>query len=478
MSLTGKTVNATSWAVFGAFAHQFINVARLAIFAHILAPSDFGVYAMVLVFYVFLEKLGDAGTSAALVQRRELNNTVRDTVFFFNIAFGFGFTCLFFFLANVIADINDTPALISLIQTLSPIFLISSLGYVQSAMLRRHLKFKKATQINLFANFIASIVSLIAAAYGAGVYSLVVQMLVHSLLQVIFLWVSSNWRPNYSFNTNDVSDIFSFTAGLTGYNVISYVANNLDKFFIGKFMGPTLLGHYYIAYRIIIMTTTQLLSAFRAVLFSSFSSLDDEEKYRNSAIRVLLLLSTFFAPAIASICALADVLVDVLVGSQWGDASLVLMIFSSAAYMQALFTFSSVICLSKARSDILFWFGVLQVVLLVVGISFLHSWGIIGVSIAFTISVILTTIPFTKKTFQLIGVEGKTVLTKVSGSIFTAIGIGFFIYACKLVAREFISVPSYVELFILTGMAILVSLVFISKEARTDMKKLLHSRKN
>ena len=96
MSLTNKTITSTAWSTGGLFVGQGLNLLRLAVLARLLTPEDFGVYAMVMVFYMFLTNAGDLGSSAVIVQRRELTRSLLGTVFWLNVGFGalLGLVCV------------------------------------------------------------------------------------------------------------------------------------------------------------------------------------------------------------------------------------------------------------------------------------------------------------------------------------------------------------------------------------------------
>ena len=72
MSLRRKAVSGVKWTFASQISRQVIQFVSTAILARLLAPSDYGLLAMALVVVGIIELFRDLGTSAALIQRRDL----------------------------------------------------------------------------------------------------------------------------------------------------------------------------------------------------------------------------------------------------------------------------------------------------------------------------------------------------------------------------------------------------------------------
>ena len=87
-NLTAKTVQGIGWAGVSQAIRLILHLGIIAVIARLLTPKDFGLVAMVVVFTNFIMIFRNFGLSAALIQRRELNEEHLSSCFWMNIFVG------------------------------------------------------------------------------------------------------------------------------------------------------------------------------------------------------------------------------------------------------------------------------------------------------------------------------------------------------------------------------------------------------
>lgn len=105
-------------------------------------------------------------------------------------------------------------------------------------MLTKNMEFYSLMIRDIVSVFLSGLVAIYLAFKGWGVWSLVVQILVSTVLNNIFLWNQSSWRPKFYFSISALKDFLAFSVNLTAYQVINYFARNMDQVLIGKFLDP------------------------------------------------------------------------------------------------------------------------------------------------------------------------------------------------------------------------------------------------
>ena len=88
MSLRRKAVSGVKWTFASQISRQVIQFVSTAILARLLAPSDYGLLAMALVVVGIIELFRDLGTSAALIQRKEISSDCLSSLFWLNAFVG------------------------------------------------------------------------------------------------------------------------------------------------------------------------------------------------------------------------------------------------------------------------------------------------------------------------------------------------------------------------------------------------------
>ncbi|HDZ0419834.1 TPA: oligosaccharide flippase family protein, partial [Klebsiella quasipneumoniae] len=247
-------ISNAKWNAFSQFFKIGIQVVNLIYLAKIIPPAEYGIMAMAVVVINFGILLRDLGTSAAIIQRKELNDGMINSIFWLNVILGLGLAIVISVSAPLISSIYQQPQLIKVLMLLSITFPLSSSAATHLALMERESKFKVISMIEVSSSVISVIVAVVLANLGFGVYSLVCQAIVLNFLSAIQFWKASKWRPSIRnfIVFSDVREIFGFSANLSLFNLINYFSRNADSFIIGKFMSAAILGSYNLAYRIML----------------------------------------------------------------------------------------------------------------------------------------------------------------------------------------------------------------------------------
>ncbi|HBB2803082.1 TPA: oligosaccharide flippase family protein, partial [Escherichia coli] len=199
---------------------QLINVVYLA---KIIPPAEYGIMAMAMVVINLGTLLRDLGTSAAIIQRKELTPNLVNTVFWLNVIMGVGLCIIVLGSSSFIASLYHQDKLFYVLVILSVVFPLSSCAAAHLALLERESQFKKISIIEVSSSTVSVIVAIVLANLGFGVYSLVFQAIVLNLMSAIQFWVASSWRPSFKtiINGDELKKIFSFSANLSLFNFIN-----------------------------------------------------------------------------------------------------------------------------------------------------------------------------------------------------------------------------------------------------------------
>src|SRR3989338_6578050 len=81
MTFKKKFISSIKWTFTSQLGLQLIQLISLAILARLLSPKDFGLVSMVTVIINFLAFFKDLGTSSAIIQQRELSDTLLSSIF-------------------------------------------------------------------------------------------------------------------------------------------------------------------------------------------------------------------------------------------------------------------------------------------------------------------------------------------------------------------------------------------------------------
>ncbi len=88
MDVASETKAGLAWTGAGKTVVQLIGFGVALALARLLTPADFGLVGMVVVVSGFLAVFSEIGLSAALIQREQIEERHRSSVFWANLALG------------------------------------------------------------------------------------------------------------------------------------------------------------------------------------------------------------------------------------------------------------------------------------------------------------------------------------------------------------------------------------------------------
>ncbi len=414
MSLKAKVLTGTKWVAFANVFKQVLQVLSLVVFARLLSPDDFGLFALLMIFVSFLAMFTDMGTASALIHIDQPSQKLLSSVFFFNIFLGFFLAVLLVLSASSIALFFANPPLEFLLQLISINFIIISFGVVQKARYEKALEFRELAMIETLAIFIGISTGIICAINGLGVYSLLAQTLVTSLLSVLALWIVAKWRPSLHFSFEDIKRIWGYTANLSTFNFVNYFSRNADNFLIGKFLNSSALGVYSLAYSIMLYPLQNISRVLLRILFPAFSTIqNDNEKFKRVYLKTIFFIALVSFPIMAGLVATADLLVAVLFGDKWLGLAQILMILAPVGIIQSIGTTNGSIFMAKGNTRLLLRVGIFSTVVTIAFFVGGLFWGVEGVAFSYLLSNMVLFYPVFRISWGQIGLsvsEGLVVL--------------------------------------------------------------------
>ena len=137
---------------------------------------------MIVVFIAIAGLFVDSGYSSALIQRKEVTEEDKTSVFLFNISAGLAMAAVMCGAAPAIARFYKQPILTGLTRLMALNLLIQACGSVQFALLSRQLDFKTQWKVGMAATAVSGAVAVVLAWRGYGVWSLAIQANISALI--------------------------------------------------------------------------------------------------------------------------------------------------------------------------------------------------------------------------------------------------------------------------------------------------------
>jgi O-antigen/teichoic acid export membrane protein len=385
--IRARVLTGLAWKVFSQTIRQGSRIVVAIILARLLAPHDYGLAAMVLVFSTLGFIFSDLALGAALVQRQKLSDADRSTMFWTSAAAGTGCMLVGIALSGPIATFYGEPAVRTLFAALSVGFLITSLGTTQRAVLERELDFRSLELRQIAATLVGAAIGIGIAIGGGGAWAIVAQQLAMAVVSTVLLWIACPWRPRFAYSVASLRDLGGFSGNVFATRLLFYTSRNLEKLLIGRFLGPVSLGAYAIAYNLMLVPLERVAAPIQEVLFPAFSRMqDDVRRVGMLWLRANRFVAAVTLPVMLGLIVVAPDFVVVVLGSKWEAATTVIQILAWVGLLQSLVRLNSSVLQARDRTDILLRWSLLitaaNAVAFVVGLQ----WGIVGVAAAYALT--------------------------------------------------------------------------------------------
>jgi O-antigen/teichoic acid export membrane protein len=361
-----------------------VQLLSLLILSRLLSPSDFGLVAMALTITNFAMLVRDLGTGAAIVQSALLDPKTTLTAHWSNCLIGMGLGLLLLLLSVPASIFFQTPAVQPILQLLALSFPILGASTIHQALLERSSRFALLARIEISAVISGFIVAVVAAFFGMGAYSLVLQTLTTVTISAVQLWIASDLKSQWFWGREQALALWKFSGHLLGFNVVNYFARNADSAIIGRVLGPTALGPYAVAYRLMLFPLQNLtFVAARALLPVMSRSQDEVSEVGSMYLRTLSVIAFFTAPLMAGLFVLREPFVGVVLGDAWQVVAVLTAWLAPVGFIQSLGSVGGTVLTAVGRTDALFKLGIFGTTIAVIAFVVGVRWGVVGVAAAY-----------------------------------------------------------------------------------------------
>ena len=371
-----------------------LQLGSIAILARLLQPSDFGLIAMVTVFTGLALQFMEGGLSMATIQRDQVTHAQVSNLFWVNGALGAVLCLMGILLSPLVAIIYDEPRLTMVMAAMSLTFMIGGFSVQHDALLRRQMRFKAISLIDIV-SMTAGIIAGITAAYkDLGYWALVIGPVATYATKTIMYWLCTGWVPSIMSRGSGVRPLLGFGANLTGANFIGYLATNVTPFAVGYIGGAQVLGFYNRANTLTAIPSSQLLPPVMTVMQSALTRVKDEpERLRSAALSLMTKIAMVTMLVTIIMFVTADWLVTLFLGDGWSEAVDIFRILAVSTIVTPITTFTAIIMIATGEVRALMRWKAVTLAILTLAIVVGSFWGVLGIVLAHCISGVFVRMP-------------------------------------------------------------------------------------
>lgn len=378
-----KAITATRWSLLATIGGTIIQLCYGVVIARLLAPEDFGLIALSMVTIALSKGLVDSGFYQALIQSRLVSLNQYSAVLKINVAIGL-FLCI---LTNTFSSWGATffghPELSTILKCLSSIIIFESLTVVQRASLSRNFKFKEIANIELFAGIVSSIIAVLLALLGIGVYSLVIKLVLQACLVTTLFWLYAPIKINLRARLSTIKKLGQFGTKIFIADQLEIVANQVTTAMIGKQYNPASLGYFTKGRQYQQLLGQTLIIGVNKVVYPVFSKVQgDDIKLKQGYNNVNKVAYFLTFPLMLFGILQGDSIIILLLGENWIDSAQFFKIFCFGGLAYPATVFNLNVIKVKGKGKLYLHLSLLTKGLILPFVFCGLSFGITGAAIA------------------------------------------------------------------------------------------------
>ena len=379
-----QILSGLGWSAAATVVTAACQFVFMAVLARLLDPAAFGLMAMGIIALRFASFFSQMGFAQAIIQRPQV--TPEDTTAALLMALGIGAALYggMLLAAPLFAAGFRAPELSLLISVLGLSLVLSALGGLPIALLRRQARFKRVSGIEVFSFVLGyGAVGIACAVRGMGVWSLVAATLSQQTVLIVLGFLAVQYPLTWPVPGAAFSRLWAYGSRHSLIGFLEFLSANVESLFIGRYLGKVELGFFNRAITLVNMPVELGVGAVNKVLFPALSGMQADRSRLADGFQMLLLSIGVFSTAMAcGIAAAAPDVVALLLGAKWLDIVPIVAIIAFAVPPMFMFvacgvTLDSLAALNpKLRLQSLVLLFKIAVVLL------LARWGLAGIACA------------------------------------------------------------------------------------------------
>ena len=347
---TRRVATGAGWLYAYRWLERLLDFLAIVVLARLLAPGDFGLVAIAASFVTIVDGLSAFDVDKALIRSRDDDRAIYDTAWTLSAMRGLLAALCMWIIAPWVADARMAAVL--RVLALGPI--LNGLKNPRFVTFERDLVYSRLAVLTIGAKVVSVGAMLVLAVAHRSYWALVIGQLAYAFIGTMLSYLLRPYRPGISLAR--CSTLVGFSGWLTLTSVVTVLSMETDKLIVGWLVGVTDAGLYFMAQRVGVLPTQELLSPLQRILFPAFSELaGDTPRLRRAVCESINVLGSLSLPAGFGFALIAADFVSLALGRQWSPIVPLLVVLVPYLGLRSTLSMALPCVLALGRTRLLFW---------------------------------------------------------------------------------------------------------------------------
>ncbi len=306
------------WKFLERVGVQGVQFILQIILARILSPEHYGMLSIMIIFVNLANVFIQNGFNTALIQNKDVKEEDYSSVLWVTLGVSVVLYGVIFATAPIIGEFYNMAGIVKPLRVLAIMLFPGALNSVQLARISRTLDFKKVFYSNFAAIVIAGVTGIVIAYAGGGIWALVAQSLISTIVACIIMFFTAKLRIYFKCNFSRVKVLFAFGWKLLVSGLLETLYQDLSSLIVGKKYNSSTLAYYDRGKKFPQTIMMVVNSTVQSVMLPAMSSeQDDKSKVKQLTRASISVLSFIVFPVMAGLAAVAEPLITILLTEKW-----------------------------------------------------------------------------------------------------------------------------------------------------------------
>jgi lipopolysaccharide exporter len=308
-----------AWMIALRWITRLLTFVAVIVLARLLAPEDFGVFAIGLIVLGLTELIGEGGIEFALIRKSEMTDDHLDSAWSLQIILGFVTGALVLVAAPFVAALFNEPRAELVLQILALRSILIGFSNIGIVYFLKDFDFHKEFVFDVARGLTESLVTISLAFLLRDFMALVLGSLFGAGLTVVMSYLAHPYRPKFSLAK--AAEIWSFSGWIVIANLAEEAANIIGKIVVGIVAVTSTLGIYHMAANIgNTMFESTIFPLWRG-LFPSYARIANKPRLLAKVFLVVFSWVSLVSCIVGfGLAAVSNELILALLGDKWADA--------------------------------------------------------------------------------------------------------------------------------------------------------------
>ncbi len=356
-----KAVHSLLWSAVQSWGSKLLTFVLFIVLARLLTPVEFGVAAAGFLVLTVLGIFAEFGFGEAVIQRPDLKDDEVNLPFFISMGLSIVLGVCVAWNAPYIEHMMGVAGLSPIIVAVACLAPFNTAALFQEALYKRHTLFKQLALRTLTGTAVSGVAACCVAFAGFGVWALIVQVYVMTLINLIWLWSHPVWKPTWRVEPLSLKSLVKYSGNVFGVRVIDFAAIRSAELIIVTLFGAATLGLYSAGIKLYQTILFMLQTVFGDVALAFLAKIaHDRERMAKLYLNTTTTSIALISPVFVVLAALAPEISHVLFGEKWASIDQIVRPFFLLGAIQCTQAFNGSFYGALGRPNIILYLNILK----------------------------------------------------------------------------------------------------------------------